>query len=327
MRIMVLDSDRDSLNSVARRFKSAGATSGKLFTSTGAALTEISTTDQPFDCIVMGQSRDALDSLVACRLIRRLHGHENTPIFIVEDSTDAETIDAVFAAGANDMVSRDDLENHPEAALQAARDLRSADRQHRSSLPGHGAAIEGAGEKPSFSLKVPIHSVPHFVDRATFDNYIRKLSDADQFDTRIFAVRVDGMVEIHEQRPYGEFCTILTEVAAALSQTFPANKRLFSYSGGGVFICSYHGTAPVNREALADQILAAIDEVLAGMGLASPEHLKVRVGSTRKALGVLRSEVEPSDADPEMEPERRGLSTAEFLARRKRVMSTMLIRH
>ncbi|WP_108482030.1 response regulator [Oceaniglobus ichthyenteri] len=120
MKILAVDDDEYILEILSMLVIKAGFPDIVTATSAGDALDRITSTSEPFQCILLDIQMPIMDGVEFCDLLRRLPDYGECPIIMVTAMTDKVWMDQAYGAGATDYIIKPFDYNILSARLTAA---------------------------------------------------------------------------------------------------------------------------------------------------------------------------------------------------------------
>lgn len=251
MKILVVDDDESVLQILERTLALAGKTEVVTAMSGAAALDAISQQDAPFDCLLVDIQMPELDGVTLIKMVRQTPGYGGTAIVMLTAMQDKEHLDAAFAAGATDFVTKPfDFVDLRQRILDAyATSRRKVDLQDHTMMEGELKKM--GGEVKDFRLEDPISvggNAKEINDRE-FENYLIELTRRKPRRMTVFAAKIHDAQHVYMNCSSDGFVEILEEVASAIGDILLGEHGLMTYRGNGVFLCvDEGGPKPAERQ-------------------------------------------------------------------------------
>lgn len=199
------------------------------------ALSLLQGSELAFDCLLLDIEMPEMDGIELCRHIRALPRYAATPIIMLTARTDGGSIEAAFAAGANDYILKNLSARTLNGRLRVAERLRAAPEIVRCG-PQHLQAPRGSHPfTPAQSVALPGSEA--LIDPFSLGNYLAQLPRKDVERSRIFGAQIHGFGALYAGTTTAELTAILEQVAQGLQAVSTAPRLLTSYEGGGCFTC------------------------------------------------------------------------------------------
>ncbi|MCT4372816.1 response regulator [Yangia mangrovi] len=203
-----------------------------------AALSILQGSEQPFDCLLLDIEMPGMDGIELCRHVRSLPRYTLTPVIMLTARTDGGSIEAAFAAGANDYITKTLNTRTLRGRLRVAERLRDASGMFRCDRRRLSTFGKPRGAHPfCASQSVTILGTGQMIDPFSLGNYLAQLPRRDIEHSRIFGARLENFEKIYRSTTTPEFGDLLVEVAEGLQALVRASSALTCYDGNGTFIC------------------------------------------------------------------------------------------
>lgn len=244
MRILAVDDDPAFLLLLESVLKEAGYEDVETAADADTALQRINDADKPHDCFLLDIQMPGLNGIELCQLIREMPAHPITPVLMLTAMLDDTSINDAFSAGASDYVTK------PLNGLELGARIRSArllTEQTRRSM-----GLEKSAERMKARLDTMMQASLSEALRLDPDSGCVSQRDLENalcllpgkiFALEAFALRVDGIEELHAQLSQERFRAFLSAVAVGLTRALAPRQHYLSYAGDGVFGCVVLGSA------------------------------------------------------------------------------------
>ncbi|MGJ8596311.1 response regulator [Sulfitobacter sp.] len=246
-----------------------------------------------FDCFLFDIQMPQMDGIELTQNIRNIAQHASTPILMLTAMSDKRYIDAAFAAGATDYVTKPFEVTELTARLRLVEDLVNM-RQVKTkkifatqSLSVHDQPIT-TSETIELHDPVSIYDVENVIEYSAMENYVRQLARGSMFGSATFAFTVRKIEEHHNVMSAAEFSFLISDVAEVISDTLVGHQFLMAYAGSGTFICVTESGWRPDMTALMDAINLSLSrtELYDNSG----HHLFVRVSAGDSIRLIWKSE-------------------------------------
>jgi len=194
----------------------------------------------PFDCFLLDIQMPGTDGIMLTKKIRNMDAHLDTPVLMLTAMSEKSYIDAAFAAGATDYLTKPFEVAELKARLglvERAVDANTA----RTGKVFATQALGSPGKKVSAPTHLhepqPIYDVDGLIEFQAFENYINQLSRNEMFGSTAFAFSIREIEIFHSDLSGFEFYSLLSDVAEVISDTLTGCQFLMSYAGNGTFVC------------------------------------------------------------------------------------------
>jgi CheY-like chemotaxis protein len=203
-----------------------------------------------FDCFLLDIQMPGMDGIELTRKIRDIARFADTPILMLTAMTDKRYIDAAFAAGATDYVTKPFEVSELKARITLVEGLVEA-RQSRTqkilatqSAPSEGNTIE-------LYEPISIYDVDNVIEYMAMENYVSQLSRNALFGSTAFAFTIRGIETFYAEMTAFEFFSLVSDVAEVISDTLEGRQFLMSYAGNGTYVCiTESGWRPESRKVM-----------------------------------------------------------------------------
>ncbi|KIN70331.1 Two component diguanylate cyclase [Sulfitobacter noctilucae] len=199
-------------------------------------------TKEPFDCFLFDIQMPEMDGIVLTHTIREMAMYSDTPILMLTAMSDKRYVDAAFAAGATDYVTKPFELADLKGRLGLVSGLVTARRSHtRKIFAAQSLAASALPEQPASSLElhepISIYDVDYVIDYFAMENYVAQLSRTALFGSTTFAFTIRKIAEHHQAMSAFEFFSLVSDVSEIISDVLADHQFLMSYAGGGTFVC------------------------------------------------------------------------------------------
>lgn len=257
MKILAVDDDPIILELLAHFMEAVG---GHALTTAHCAAQALAEIDEPgahFDCFLFDIQMPVMDGIALAKAVRQNPQHRDTPILMLTAMTEKRYIDAAFAAGATDYISKPFEVGELKARLALVADLVATRALQRPALP---VEWHDAGEVASVLLHEPVHiyDVDNLIENAALENYVTQLSRNALFGSTTLAFSIRKVDEFHAALSGFEFHSLISDVAEILSDTLQGHQFLMAYAGGGTFVCVTENGWRPQSGALQDAVNLAL---------------------------------------------------------------------
>ena len=185
------------------------------------------------DCFMLDIQMPGMDGIELCRVLRTCPHVPYKPIIMLTAMSEKRYIDAAFAAGANDYVTKPfevfDVLRRIDLAEARARKI-----VHQAAMLANGAAAEA--EKVGLMQPIFIFDVDNLVDYYSLENYVPMMSRRALFGAVSISFHIRRIAEIHESLSGPEFHGLIEDVAETISDEMRDHQYLMAYGGFGTFI-------------------------------------------------------------------------------------------
>jgi DNA-binding response OmpR family regulator len=280
MRILAVDDDPVILDLLPVIFRQADLPQLTLAPSGSAALEMLADPDLAFDCLLLDIMMEEMDGISLCARIRQLPRYRHTPILMLTAVKDHAGIEAAFAAGANDYITK------PFDVKEIVTRVRVAQRMTEATA--HVPRLNQWEIDPTaqpgehrFDLADPVmlDQTSRLVLPFALGNYLSQLSRSRLDTCVIFALRVDQMDRLFRNARSHEFARAIDAIVQAVGEAIDCPKLLMSYEGDGTFLCIQQGTEPPAWPEIEEQLQEILDRAAPSHDDGTEMALQVSVGN------------------------------------------------
>ncbi|MGB3243804.1 MAG: response regulator [Sulfitobacter sp.] len=194
-----------------------------------------------FDCFLFDIQMPEIDGIMLTQEIRKISKHADTPILMLTAMSDKRYVDAAFAAGATDYITKPFEVSELRGRLGLVEGLLEA-RGSRTKNSFADAAENNAGEvqpKDTLELHEPlsIYDVENVIEYLAMENYVAHLTKSALFGSSTFAFSIRQIEKLHKDLSAFEFYSLVSDVAEVISDALTGRQFLMSYAGNGTFVC------------------------------------------------------------------------------------------
>ncbi len=275
MRFLAVDDDPLFLQLLTLRLQGLGYTDLVTVSSGAEALAFLSAAPDSVDCILSDIRMPLMDGITLCRNIRALPGLATTPIVMITSMSDRSYIDEAFDAGATDYITKPLDRLELKARIGMVVQLCAKGRQQAGPVSSY--SIEPMQD---FDEPILLPNVERLISHLAMENYLLTLGLKRMHALRAFAVQVENARVFYSTSSPATFADMLGDVASAVLDSLKTDDVLFSYTGGGVFVCIARTDIHAEPEDLcqaATRNLTAFEDLYYADGLPLP---KLHFGAT-----------------------------------------------
>ncbi len=193
-----------------------------------------------FDCFLLDIQMPKMDGITLAGRIRETVRYADTPILMLTAMSDKRYIDAAFAAGATDYVTKpfDPMELKARInlvdGLVKARQARTRKIFATKTLSPQVTPLEKGVE---LHEPISIFDVENVIDFTAMENYVQQLSRGSLFGSTCFAFSIREVGQFHGSLSSFEFYSLISDVAEVISDALSDHQYLMAYAGNGTFVC------------------------------------------------------------------------------------------
>ena len=236
MKILAVDDDPIILELLVQFVTALGGHEITTALSGKEAIETLKQQNSKFDCCLFDIQMPEMDGIALTKKLRATAKYADMPILMLTAMADKRYIDAAFAAGATDYVTKPlDLTelkvrlNHVEGLIEK--------RQSRTQKIFATQAVQEPGEIVGIFEPFSIYDVENVIDYMAMENYVAQLSRSALFGSSTFAFTVREVDMYFEGQTSFEFYSLISDVAEVISDTFEGHQYLMAYAGNGTFVC------------------------------------------------------------------------------------------
>ncbi len=272
MKILAVDDDPDFMGVFKAVLEGLGYSDVVSATSGQEALDLIAKSAAGFDCVILDVQMPEMDGIELCREIRAIESYKNVPIMMNTALADRDYIDAAFAAGATDYLTKPVDEVEVKARLGVIGQLVTERMRSQIALSHPGTDVFSA---PSYGFLdgIPLKRVDGAMDLFSMGNYLKTLGLFRALTISAIGIRVLNARSIHDLEGGHVFGEVMIDVATCISDCLKPSHRMIAYAGGGIFVCLMPRTEIGQPEVLADRLreyILEFEEVYGELGIQLP---------------------------------------------------------
>jgi len=212
-----------------------------------------------FDCFLFDIQMPVMDGIALCHAVRQMPDHRQTPILMLTAMTEKRYVDAAFAAGATDYVSKPFEVSELKARLTLVDDLVALRRVNTTKVFSAQSLSDQHGQADeivALELHEPItiFDVDNVIENNALENYVTQLSRSALFGSTTFAFSLRKIEEFHAHMSAFEFHSLIADTAEIISDTLHRHQFLMSYAGNGTFVCVTENGWRPDAETLMDAV-------------------------------------------------------------------------
>ena len=290
MRILAVDDDELILEILVEAMAASGHRDVETATSAEQACRIIAAAELPFDCFLLDIQMPEITGIDLARAIRKMPGYGATPIIMVTAMSDRQYVNAAFAAGATDYVTKpfDALELGTRVNI-AERLVHETVRANESSYAARSLRQELEDQRRVvFSEPLTIEGVDGAIGLLNLENYLLQMSRGGLFATNIFAIKLANAEKHYARSTPSDFRYLLTDAAEAITVALNTREFFVAYAGGGVFVCALQGREIETKDFFEDAANAALYEMDLADSRGNALDVSLHFGDPIR-VGMLRS--------------------------------------
>ncbi len=243
MRLLAVDDDR----LFAELIETSLASSDRLDVVTAAsgqdALRILDRDGPRFDCLLFDIRMPRMDGITLCRRVRRDPLHAHTPIIMLTAAARKQDLEAAFAAGASDYLTK------PLASPDLLDKLHRWHRRDLAATPpapvtdafGTPAHVAARGTEAALIARLCTLDLPGHVAYRAFENFCVRRARRRLGRLRATALQIANFDRLQADMPPDRFAAAVIRFAHTLAQAVGWLDGLFSYRGRGIFLIAHAG--------------------------------------------------------------------------------------
>jgi CheY-like chemotaxis protein len=272
MKILAVDDDPDFMGVFMAVLGGLGYTDLTTASSGQEALELMTKSVSGFDCFILDVQMPEMDGIELCRQIRSFDSYKDAPILMNTAVADRDYIDAAFAAGATDYLTKPVDEVEVKARLGVIEKLVSERLRSQIAISHPGTDVFNA---PSYGFLdgIPLKRVEGAMDLFSMGNYLKTLGLFRALTISAIGIRVLNARSIHDLEGGHVFGEVMIDVATCISDCLKPSNRMIAYAGGGIFVCLIPRSEVGEPEQLADRLreyVLEFEEVYGELGIQLP---------------------------------------------------------
>jgi CheY-like chemotaxis protein len=272
MKILAVDDDPDFMGVFKAVLGGLGYTDLTTASSGQEALELMTKSVSGFDCFILDVQMPEMDGIELCRQIRSFDSYKDAPILMNTAVADRDYIDAAFAAGATDYLTKPVDEVEVKARLGVIEKLVSERLRSQIAISHPGTDVFNA---PSYGFLdgIPLKRVEGAMDLFSMGNYLKTLGLFRALSISAIGIRVLNARSIHDLEGGHVFGEVMIDVATCISDCLKPSNRMIAYAGGGIFVCLMPRSEVGEPERLADRLreyVLEFEEVYGELGIQLP---------------------------------------------------------
>lgn len=226
---------------------------------------------EKFDCILMDIAYAEYDGHALLSQIRDLSAYVETPIMVLTAKSGKDHIDAAFAAGATDYMTKPFEVN---ALLGRLAILTVAQEKPKLELDQMAPAFDAPVD---LSSQLRIFDAAQFIELPALENYAKQLSRSTLYGSSAYGFAIRDIQRLHARLSPFDFHSMINDVADAIGAEMKQHQTLISYAGDGIFI----GIAESNWRPRTEHVMNHVNARLAAADIENGDGqiLDVRVSA------------------------------------------------
>lgn len=256
MRILAVDDD-PIIQEILEQF--VGAFGDHDLTTAGSAAEALELLRAPaapvFDCFLFDIQMPEVSGIELIRQVREIALYSDTPVLMLTAMSDKPYVDAAFAAGATDYVTKPFEVTELHGRLKLLENLVEARQmQTRKIFAAAGLSVQKQPRQIELHEPISIYDVDNVIEFTALENYVAQLTRGKLFGSSTFAFTIRNIESFHEHLSAFEYSSLVSDVAEMISDTLANRQFLMAYAGSGTFVCVTESGWRPKMSALMDAI-------------------------------------------------------------------------
>ncbi|MEP2922428.1 response regulator [Sulfitobacter sp.] len=290
MKILAVDDDPIILELLSQFVEIVGT--HKLTTTSSAheALALVQSGSQPdFDCFLFDIQMPRMDGIELTRHIRAMPNYVDTPVLMLTAMSDKRYVDAAFAAGATDYVTKPFEVTELSTRLRLVENLVQMRQTHTKKIfATQSLNNQAQPTAPATSIElhdpISIYDVENVIEYPAMENYVRQLSRGSMFGCATFAFTIRQIEEHHAHMSAAEFSFLISDAAEVISDALAGHQFLMAYAGSGTFICVTESGWRPDMKALMDDVNLSLSRTELFDNSGQPLFVRVSAGEAIRMI-------------------------------------------
>lgn len=283
MKIVAVDDDPVFTDILVAMLGGIGEVDVTTYGSSLQALKELSAPHAPFDCVLLDLQMPGMDGIQLCAALRRQSLYRRVPIVMITSMSARGHIDAAFAAGATDYITKPldrlDLKARIGMVARLVEERRQTERLARE------ADLQNEAMHVRVDFQTPI-LVPDFergIEYLALQNYLLTLGMKGMLAVSAIGIRIDNAALIFSRTSRANFVGMLGDVASVIADVTKSDDLMVAYAGNGDFVCVVRRPLANTSEDMEKMINLGLEDF---EGMYASDRLplpQVRVGRLAKS--------------------------------------------
>lgn len=261
MKILAVDDDALALELLSAALSDFGHNDLTTANSAREAVDILHATASPFQCILLDIRMPGMDGVELLGLIRAMGAYKDTPVLMLTSMTDMAYVEAAFARGATDYITKPFEKLELQVRLSIAK--RIVDEQARSFSSNMAeAALRNEVETIlsfGFEDAIVLSDLDAVIGPMAMENYLLKWPRTKAVTSSAIGIHVRGMERMFQRCSDTNTYFNLVDIAEALTLELRTTDFLMTYLGRGDFFAVFRkGSLPVGDD-LEPMLQAQVD--------------------------------------------------------------------
>lgn len=237
MKILAVDDDPIILALLNQVLQVAGFKNLTVCETAERALELIHDANVPFDCFLLDIQMPVTDGIQLTSVIRNMPAHTKTPILMITAMSDRTYIDAAFAAGASDYITKPFEISEIHSRLRLIEELVAKRKQSedRNPVASKHRPAETIGVDAMRERWAPT-DIDNVIDYLALENYLVQVSRSPVVNLQVFGVVVPDMEQMFLASSQYEYQSAVSDIAWAISDSLKPLDFFIAHAGGGEFV-------------------------------------------------------------------------------------------
>lgn len=261
MKILAVDDDALALDLLQVALSDFGYTDLTAANSAREAIEIIHGSSEQFQCILLDIRMPGMDGVELLGLIRTMAGYKDTPILMLTSMTDMTYVEAAFARGATDYITKPFERLELQVRLSIAK--RIVDEQNRSFSSNMAEAALRSEVETILSFEfgdaIVLSDVDAVIGPMAMENYLLKWSRTKAVSSSAVGIHVRGIERMFKKcSPTNTYFNIV-DIAEALTLELKSTDFLMTYLGRGDFFAVFRKDTLPDDDELAALLQSQVD--------------------------------------------------------------------
>ena len=262
MEILAVDDDEYHRDLLSLALKEMSYTDSTICSSGQEALTLIADRVAPFDCFLLDIEMPGMSGIELCAKIRENPKNEVSPIVMLTALSGREHVEAAFAAGASDYMTKPFDQVELKARLQLAKKHRMENLRFARMRAKVEDMRTELSEEQNVTISTPfrLDDVACSIEYLAFENYLLRIS-SDFGGAEIVSVKIGNVASFYHNASISEFRFVINSVGDSISEALQFRKFFLTYAGNGVFPILLLGGFDIDVEAFETDLSLFAEEI------------------------------------------------------------------
>lgn len=258
-RLLLVDDEPDLCELLSAALTAADGCSVAVAHDAREALQALSEEDEVFDGILLDIQMPGTTGIELCAIIRSTPGYDDVPIIMLTAMTERRFLQAAYANGADDYITKPFEFDEIRAKLGRERWMRRR-RSHlkagRASL-GSSAAQRGREVISALDDPVLLPSIDRCIRRDAFQNFLLQARKRPGSDLSIRAIKVASVHDIFTRLTTAEYQNLMIGIARIVSDLTQESEDVVTHLGNGILLTACDGSSALTPAAMQEALHAS----------------------------------------------------------------------